>query len=99
VGEWMGERVGVFWDSIGNVNKINTQLKRTQIYRKKYPSSLSNQVSRVIREEIEWRKFLLKIEIKVYNDNYTMLLISKDYWFLNNNFMTKYMRNKIEFYI
>jgi hypothetical protein len=24
VGEWVGERVGDFWDSIGNVNKINT---------------------------------------------------------------------------
>ena len=25
VGEWMGEHVGDFWDSIGNVNEINTQ--------------------------------------------------------------------------
>jgi hypothetical protein len=25
VGEWAGERVGDFWDSIGNVNEINTQ--------------------------------------------------------------------------
>ena len=24
VGEWMGEHVGDFWDSIGNVNEINT---------------------------------------------------------------------------
>jgi hypothetical protein len=24
VGEWMGERVGDFWDSTGNVNEINT---------------------------------------------------------------------------
>jgi hypothetical protein len=24
VGEWVGERVGDFWDSIGNVNEINT---------------------------------------------------------------------------
>ena len=24
VGEWMGERVGDFLDSIGNVNEINT---------------------------------------------------------------------------
>jgi hypothetical protein len=23
--EWVGERVGDFWDSIGNVNEINTQ--------------------------------------------------------------------------
>jgi hypothetical protein len=23
-GEWVGERVGDFWDSIGNVNEINT---------------------------------------------------------------------------
>jgi hypothetical protein len=28
VGEWVGERVGNFWDSIGNVNEINTQLKK-----------------------------------------------------------------------
>jgi hypothetical protein len=26
VGEWVGDRVGDFWDSIGNVNEINTQL-------------------------------------------------------------------------
>jgi hypothetical protein len=26
--EWVGERVGDFWDSIGNVNEINTQLKK-----------------------------------------------------------------------
>jgi hypothetical protein len=25
VGEWVGEPVGDFWDSIGNVNEINTQ--------------------------------------------------------------------------
>jgi hypothetical protein len=28
VGEWVGEHVGNFWDSIGNVNEINTQLKK-----------------------------------------------------------------------
>jgi hypothetical protein len=28
VGEWVGEHVGDFWDSIGNVNEINTQLKK-----------------------------------------------------------------------
>jgi hypothetical protein len=27
VGEWVGKRVGDFYDSIGNVNEINTQLK------------------------------------------------------------------------
>jgi hypothetical protein len=27
-GEWVGERVGDLWDSIGNVNEINTQLKK-----------------------------------------------------------------------
>jgi hypothetical protein len=26
--EWVGERVGDFWDSIGNVNEINIQLKK-----------------------------------------------------------------------
>jgi hypothetical protein len=28
VGEWVGEHVGNFWDSIGNVNEINTQFKK-----------------------------------------------------------------------
>jgi hypothetical protein len=28
VGEWVGECVGDFWDSIGNVNEINTQFKK-----------------------------------------------------------------------
>jgi hypothetical protein len=28
VGEGVGEHVGDFWDSIGNVNEINTQLKK-----------------------------------------------------------------------
>jgi hypothetical protein len=27
----MGEHVGDFWDSIGNVNEINTQLKKEEI--------------------------------------------------------------------
>jgi hypothetical protein len=31
VGEWVGERVGDFWYSIGNVNKINTQLKKRNV--------------------------------------------------------------------
>jgi hypothetical protein len=26
--EWVGERVGDFWDSIGNVNEINIQFKK-----------------------------------------------------------------------
>jgi hypothetical protein len=29
--EWVGERVGDFWDSIGNVNEINTQLKKKEV--------------------------------------------------------------------
>jgi hypothetical protein len=32
VGEWVGDRVGDFWDSTGNVNEINTQLKKTTIF-------------------------------------------------------------------
>jgi hypothetical protein len=31
VGEWVGECLGDFWDSIGNVNEINTQLKKKKI--------------------------------------------------------------------
>jgi hypothetical protein len=30
VGEWVGECVWDFWVSIGNVNEINTQLKKSQ---------------------------------------------------------------------
>ena len=45
--EWVGERVGDFWNSIGNVNEINTQFKKkkkrkyspfTRIIRKPYDS-------------------------------------------------------------
>jgi hypothetical protein len=28
VGDWVGEHVGDFWDSIGAVNEINTHLKK-----------------------------------------------------------------------
>ena len=31
VGEWVGEHVGNFWDSIGNVNEINTQFKKKEV--------------------------------------------------------------------
>jgi hypothetical protein len=31
VGEWVGEHVGDFWDSIGNVNEINTLKKELLI--------------------------------------------------------------------
>ena len=31
-----GERVEDFWDSIGNVNEINTQLKKIQLQKKCY---------------------------------------------------------------
>jgi hypothetical protein len=30
--EWVGECVGDFWDSIGSVNEINTQLKKDFSY-------------------------------------------------------------------
>jgi hypothetical protein len=32
VGEWVRERVRYFWDSIGNVNEINTKKKRVEFY-------------------------------------------------------------------
>jgi hypothetical protein len=35
VGEWVGEHVGDFWDSIGNVNEINTQLKNVFFNKKR----------------------------------------------------------------
>jgi hypothetical protein len=31
----VGERVGDFWDSIGNVNEINTQFKKKKKEKKK----------------------------------------------------------------
>jgi hypothetical protein len=34
--EWMGECVWDFWDSIGNVNEINTQLKKLKIQKNTY---------------------------------------------------------------
>jgi hypothetical protein len=33
--EWVGERVGDFWNSIGNVNEINTQFKKKKKKRKR----------------------------------------------------------------
>jgi hypothetical protein len=30
VGEWVGERVGDFWDSIVNVNEINTKTQQNK---------------------------------------------------------------------
>jgi hypothetical protein len=30
MGEWVRERSGDFWDSIGNVKEINTQLKKKE---------------------------------------------------------------------
>jgi hypothetical protein len=43
VGDWVEEHVGDFWDSIGNVNEINTQLKeRIRGKHKKMYFSLEN---------------------------------------------------------
>jgi hypothetical protein len=41
VGEWVGEHVGNFWDSIGNVNEINTQLKNH------YEKKVKGQITKV----------------------------------------------------
>jgi hypothetical protein len=35
IGEWVGDHVGDFWDSIGNVNEINTQFKKKEKNKKK----------------------------------------------------------------
>jgi hypothetical protein len=40
VGEWVWEGVGDFWDSIGNVNEINTQLKKLTKKKKKKKGSV-----------------------------------------------------------
>jgi hypothetical protein len=37
VREWVWERVGDFWDSIENVNKINTQSKKKKEKKKEIP--------------------------------------------------------------
>jgi hypothetical protein len=37
--EWVGERVGDFWDSIGNVNEINTQFKKKEKNKLDYKSA------------------------------------------------------------
>jgi hypothetical protein len=39
-GEWVGERVGDFWDSIGNVNEINTQFKKKKQKQKQLKAGL-----------------------------------------------------------
>ena len=31
VGEWVGEYMGDFWDSIGNVNEINAKFKKKHL--------------------------------------------------------------------
>jgi hypothetical protein len=31
VGEWVGKCVGDFWDSIGNINEINTQFLKKNL--------------------------------------------------------------------
>jgi hypothetical protein len=36
----VGEHVGDFWDSIGNVNEINTQFKK--MFFRKYKASVEN---------------------------------------------------------
>jgi hypothetical protein len=45
---WVGEHVGNFWDSIGNVNEINTQFKKkkkskTQLFQSRKKKKSSNQ--------------------------------------------------------
>jgi hypothetical protein len=42
VGERVGERVGDFWDSIGNVNEINTQLKKMRARGKRKKKKQTN---------------------------------------------------------
>jgi hypothetical protein len=55
VGEWVGEHVGDFWDSIGNVNEINTQLKKKK--RKKRKSFDLNDSAK--KEPRGWRSACL----------------------------------------
>jgi hypothetical protein len=43
VGEWVGKYVGDFWDSIGNVNEINNQLKnKSDMDKKKKRNQLAS---------------------------------------------------------
>jgi hypothetical protein len=56
-GEWVGECVGDFWDSIGNVNEINTQFKKIiLIYL--LSSSLVLLYCTIIKNQLHWN-FLL----------------------------------------
>jgi uncharacterized coiled-coil DUF342 family protein len=61
VGEWVGEHVGDFWDSIGNVNEINTQLKK---YRKKIQENTGQKVEALKEETNKSLKEILGNAIK-----------------------------------
>jgi hypothetical protein len=53
VEEWVGERVGDFWDSIGNVNELNTQLKKTNKQKNRYESICQEESHFLIRSKIK----------------------------------------------
>jgi hypothetical protein len=48
VGEWVVERVGDFWDSNGNGNEINTQLKKRKIISLKFMEPRKTQLVKSI---------------------------------------------------
>ena len=51
VGEWVGERVGDFWDSIGNVNEINTQLKKLTLIKQLFKIKLNKGIGMCLSVE------------------------------------------------
>jgi hypothetical protein len=49
VGEWVGESVGDFWDSIGNVNEINTYFLKKELEGKKEKSITKTKIKILIK--------------------------------------------------
>jgi hypothetical protein len=60
VGEWEEERVGDFWDSIGNVNEINTQQKKKKKRKENTRVSEKSLFSIVFLSPLS-RNFLLQV--------------------------------------
>jgi hypothetical protein len=52
-GKRVGERVGDFWDSIGNVNEINTQFKK-----RKTKAKTKTKQNKTKKKELPWSWYL-----------------------------------------
>jgi hypothetical protein len=72
----VGECVGDFWDSIGNVNEINTQLKKinkkrskTNIIKKKRRKKKKKKKERKNGEEVKYRNIRYKKHFSIKQKN------------------------------